>query len=65
MAAERLTPIELLPLSRPEEGQKLRWEVYMGSENREATVVAQVADGKGSLLYDDAPKRENVSIYPI
>ena len=53
VALDRLIPVELLPMSVPDGDQNIRILVHEGGQSRPGTIVAQSADGKVYLRYDD------------
>lgn len=53
VAAERLTPIELLPLAQPSEDQPTRILLNVAGQDRAGTVVNQTIDGKVYIRFDD------------
>ena len=58
VAAERLTPVELLPLAR-EDDDSLTSMIYNdGGRDRPAKVKAQSLDGKVYIEFDDEPGKE-------
>ena len=53
VAADRLTPVEMLPLSAPSSDQKTELLVFDSGQERRAHVEAQSLDGKVYLRYED------------
>ena len=53
MALERLTPVELLPLTQVSEDSPTRIRIDDQGRMRDATIKAQSIDGKVYIEYDD------------
>ncbi len=53
IAAARLTPVELLPLTQESADAPTRILISDRGRNREATIKAQCVDGKVYIQYDD------------
>ena len=62
MAAHRLTPVELMPLTHADESGPTRIAIDRGGETRTATIVSQTVDGQVNLQYDDHPEGHLVTV---
>ena len=55
VACERLTPVELLPLTPPSEDVRTKLVIFEGNQERRADIKAQSLDGCVYLEYEDDP----------
>ena len=55
VAAERLTPVDVLPMSAPAEDVNTRISLQQAGVRREATIVSQRLDGVVYVTFDDDP----------
>ena len=60
VAAERLTPVDILPLSAPSEDARTRLSVTVDGVQREGSIVSQRVDGLVNIRFDDDPDTEEV-----
>ena len=58
VAAERLTPVDILPMSAPAEDVNTRISLQQAGTRREATIVSQRLDGVVYVTFDDDPEVE-------
>ena len=58
VAAERLTPVDILPMSAPAEDVNTRISLQQAGTRREATIVSQRLDGVVYVTFDDDPDVE-------
>ena len=58
VAAERLTPVDILPMSAPAEDVNTRISLQQAGTRREATIVSQRLDGVVYVTFDDDPEIE-------
>ena len=62
VAKTRLVPIELLPLAQITDDQPTRLLINDRGRDREATIVAQTADGKVYIRYEDTDEEQCVDL---
>ena len=62
VAAHRLTPVELMPLSHPDESAPTRVCFNRLGVQRYATIVSQTVDGLVNVQYDDDPVGHTVTV---
>ena len=55
VAGERLTPVEILPLSKEDEGASTRPRISLAGRERDGTITVQALDGKVYFKFDDNP----------
>ena len=55
VALERLTPVEMLPLSQPDDDQSTRLSMEVDGAWKTGTITAQSIDGKVYVQFDDSP----------
>ena len=58
VAAERLTPADVLPMSAPGEDVNTRISLQQGGVRKEGTIVSQRLDGIVYIMFDDDPDVE-------
>ena len=58
VAAERLTPVDVLPMSAPADDVNTRISLQQAGGRREGTIVGQRLDGIVYVSFDDDPEVE-------
>lgn len=58
VAAERLTPVDMLPMSAPGKDVNTRISLQRDSVRKEGTIICQGLDGIVYIMFDDEPEIE-------
>ena len=58
VAAQRLTPVEILPMTTPEEDVNTRISLHQAGARREGNIASQRLGGVVYIFFDDDPEVE-------